>query len=188
MNYQLTSLIPPFKTIDARLETAIEDFLVKEWKLFKAKAGERLLTGRLGRYVEDAFPEWDVDWEYNRFGARSKRSVIHSRGKSLDKRGHLVTPDIIVHKRLIPTGRNLLAIEAKHEGKKQGTIEDREKLASYLRPPLSYRYVALVTFSKTQHPWCEFELFSRRENPEQPKNSVEIALLDSNAKKSPDSR
>lgn len=172
----LSSQIPSRKAVAAKLEQACKAFLARDAKLFKAKAGERLLTGSLAHAIKRPFTGWDVDPEYNRYGYRPKRSIIKSRKASRDSRGHLVTPDIIVHKRLVPRGQNLLAIEAKHEGKKKGILKDREKLASYLRPPLSYHFVALVTFSRTQRAWCSFELYSRRENPEQSKNITTIEL------------
>lgn len=168
--------IPTRSAIHWRLKRAIRLFLKQESKLFNAKGGERVLTGALTRTLRPVFPGWDVDPEYDRYGKETKRSPIASRGVSTNPRGHRVVPDIIVHKRLMPTGCNLLAIEAKRHGDKRGILQDREKLASYLARPLSYEYVALVIFSGTTAPGCSFELFSQQEDPGSPKQRIKVIL------------
>jgi hypothetical protein len=170
MNQKLP--IPPLKAVRLQLEKGIDSFLHGEAKLFEALIGERALTGTLALlYLRDMFAPWDVDPEYDRFGDVRKRSPIESRGKSKNLRGHLVTPDIIVHQKLHPT-YNLLAIEAKSEDDPRGDVEDREKLASYLVKPLCYEYAALLIFSATKEPACGYELFQRGEDPKTPKQSI----------------
>lgn len=152
-----------------RLEDGIESFLKEEARLFVGLLGERIMTGRLALHLGRTFDPWTADSEYDAFGNKRKRSPIPSRKKNKNERGHLVTPDIIIHNPLHPI-ENLLVIEAKPEDDKRGTEEDREKLRSYQGPPLSYPYVAVLILGATKEPICRYELFHAGENPENPKH------------------
>jgi hypothetical protein len=156
------------REVEKRLVRAIDAFLKIEADLFKARSRERILTATLAKgYMRGAFAPWDADPEYGRLGTRTKRSHIPSRKPN--PKGHPVTPDIIVHRRLHPKD-NLLAIEAKPED--GDSSKDREKLASYLKGRLSYCYVALLVFSTGGKPWCSYELFQSGENPEEAKRPI----------------
>ena len=162
--------IPTYAAVRANLEKALRLFLNREAKLFTALVGERALTGSLAPYLRQTFTPWDADPEYDSFGNVRKRSPIESRRRSKHTNGHLVTPDVIVHHRLLPTA-NLLAIEAKSEDDRRGVDKDREKLASYLGPPLHYSYVALLVFSASKLPRCTYELFRQGDDPKRPNQS-----------------
>lgn len=151
-----------------RLEEGIQSFLNKEARLFAGLLGERIMCGRLALHLNGMFGPWTADAEYDAYGNKRKRSPIPSRKKNKNERGHLVTPDIIIHNPL-HEDENLLAIEAKPEDDKRGTAEDREKLRSYQGPPLSYPYVAVLILGATKAPVCRYELFGAGENPENPK-------------------
>jgi hypothetical protein len=154
--------------VEKRLVRAIDAFLKAEVDLFKARSRERILTATLAQpYLRGTFAPWDADPEYGRLGAETKRSHIPSRKPNL--KGHPVTPDIIVHRRLHPTD-NLLAIEAKPDD--GDSSKDREKLASYFKKPLLYQYVALLVFGTEGKAWCSYELFRQGENPKKPKQPI----------------
>jgi len=92
---------------------------------------EQTLTFRLGYYLQDLFPDFDVDCEYNRRVDRSKNDI--SLGIAWMK------PDIIVHRRTLPV--NLVAIEAKKEYRWDEEWEnDHLKLHSLTRPDGDYCY------------------------------------------------
>jgi hypothetical protein len=151
-----------------RFESGILSFLNNEAKLFAGLLGERNMCGHLALHLNKTFDPWKADFEYDAFGDERKRSPIPSRKKSNNPRGHLVTPDIIVHNPLHPF-ENLLAIEAKPEDDKRGTAKDREKLRAYQGPPLSYPYVAVLILGATKEPLCRYELFQTGENPQNAK-------------------
>src|SRR6266700_3253051 len=92
----------PFDEIRSRLEVGIQSFLTAEAKLFAARIGERAMCAHLADHLEKAFTPWEADSEYDSFGNVRKRSPIPSRKKSKNPLGHLVTPDIIIHRRLHP--------------------------------------------------------------------------------------
>ncbi len=94
--------------------------------LLDVEVNERAITHKLAEYLQDEFPEWHVDCEYNRKGVEPKR---------LPHRG-IVVPDIIVHHRGIP--ENLLVLEVKKTGENQNT-HDIEKLCAFTQDPL-YQY------------------------------------------------
>jgi hypothetical protein len=150
-----------------RLAAGIQEFLLHESKLFAARIGERAMCSHLEEYLKITFAPWDADFEYDSFGDEAKRSPIGSRKKNKHPRGHLVTPDLIVHEPLNPHG-NLLAIEAKKQNNAKGITADREKLHSYQGPPL------LLIFGAEKVPVCTWELFQADENPEIPKNSTTL--------------
>ncbi len=154
--------------VEKRLVRAIDAFLRVEVNLFKGRSRERILTATLAQgYLRGTFAPWDADPEYGRFGTGTKRSHIPSRKPN--PKGHPVTPDIIIHRRLHPPD-NLLAIEAKPDD--ADSSKDREKLASYFRKPLSYQYVALLVFGTEGKAWCSYELFRQGENPKKPKQPI----------------
>jgi hypothetical protein len=134
--------------IKNRLNKALEKLYVKDWYLLEKSAHERSITHKLAEYLQELFPDYDVDCEYNldidnRQGnslsfkrwadERKINSIIKELKKKQDytsvmanitKLSSLFYPDIIIHKR--GTNRqNLLVIECK---KNQDEGNDKEKL------------------------------------------------------------
>lgn len=137
--------------VEERVCAALSKLLEKDHYLLKKKANERSITHRLGIYLQEMFPEWHVDCEYNLDGDDTKRLegfidellceyerlgvALTDRELQQDTEDKTVYPDIIVHKR----GKecNLLVIEAKknqstERGNKRGEIRDRVKLSKYV--------------------------------------------------------
>lgn len=79
-------------------------------------AHERSVAHKLAEYLQEQFPQWHVDCEYNRHELRIKK-----------QNGDKVYPDIIVHHRGIKD--NLLVVELKTSGKKNS--EDLTKLEGF---------------------------------------------------------
>ena len=105
----------PPKCIQMRVHIALKRLKLHDLWLFRSNSDERTITHRLAMYLQDEFPTWNVDCEYN----RNQYEV-----KKLSK--DAVRPDIIIHHRR--THRNLLVIEAK---KTNNRADDQEKLEKY---------------------------------------------------------
>ena len=104
------------KDVEEKVCKALSILFEKDCYLLKVDANERSITHRLGIYMQEEFPEWDVDCEYNRDGHKIKE---------LDGR---VFPDIIVHKR--GTHCNLLVVEVK-KNHTWSDDDDRDKLRKF---------------------------------------------------------
>ena len=139
--------------IKSKLNLALDKLYVKDWYLLRNSVHERSITHKLGEYLQEFFPEYDVDCEYdydieNKDGGFKKQIYgffstqikdIKNKLKDLGQ-GYVpeneiqeylkeITknfyPDIIIHKRGT-NKHNLLVIEAK---KNSGdSTFDQEKL------------------------------------------------------------
>jgi hypothetical protein len=62
---------------------------------------ERCLASRVALYLQNEFPEFNVDVEYNRDGANPKRLGLPEGCANFNERGEaLVVPDVVVHRRI----------------------------------------------------------------------------------------
>lgn len=102
---------------------AIQTLLERDGILLTTDANERTISAQLACYLKPAFPEWDVDVEYNRQGLDPKKIGI---GESAE----LVYPDIIVHRRQSEV--NLLVVEMKKGDSPAPDEEDMRKLRAYV--------------------------------------------------------
>ena len=105
-----------------RLISALQEFYIRERVILERDLGERTLTHRLAVQIERHFPGWDVDCDYNRLG---DRTMLLPRGAIVstdDPLGKSVYPDIVVHRRTVPT--NLLAIEVRKAANHQPLLEE----------------------------------------------------------------
>jgi len=127
-----------------RVHAALVRLLKEDIYLLQADVNERSLSHRLAIYLEELFPGWAVDCEYNRDDHEPKRLQLNPEQiLSDDEEGTTVYPDIIVHKRGCRS--NLLAIEIK---KISGGSEanDLRKLRA-LRTQLGYQVALFVRFA-----------------------------------------
>lgn len=132
-----------------RLDRAIQKLLERDRVLLTRNVNERSITHRLAMYLQDEFPEMDVDCEYNRHDFDVKKLEFYPRGtETNDTDARTVFPDIIVHKRG-PHGPNLLVIETKKSGNQGGTNgeTDRRKLRAFKTDTgLRYEHAVFVEF------------------------------------------
>jgi hypothetical protein len=85
------------------IQEAIQKVQINDDALIQKKM-EWATAHRLAVYLEESFPGWNIDCEYNKMG-------IGSNSKH-DSLGNHKRPDIIIHKReRIEKGDNLLLIE-----------------------------------------------------------------------------
>ncbi|NNM84887.1 MAG: hypothetical protein HKL96_03900 [Phycisphaerales bacterium] len=115
------------KTIRIRMNRAVQRLLDQDAFLLRVEVNERSITHRLGMYLADEFPCFDVDCEYNRVGndsipkrlpdwlPKSERQNTNIETQELycDIEGRTAFPDIIIHKRGERKTMNLLVIEVK---------------------------------------------------------------------------
>lgn len=141
---------------------ALRKLLADDFQLIEVDANERSISHRLAIYVEDGLKvrnhtAWHVDCEYNRDGLHPKATDLFTeRVDNGDEHACTVYPDIIVHRR--GTKDNLLVIELKKSSSNIPPDKDRQKIESYCRAPLSYRYalfLKLRTDDRQVEPWTE---------------------------------
>jgi hypothetical protein len=134
--------------VETRIIHAREKLLKKDGFLLEKDVNERSITHKLAQYLEEEFPGWDLDCEYNRVGTdlmikRIKRLDLEDEGcRTDDTHARTVYPDIIVHHRG-KEDENLLVIEAKKKSDHTGIDRDRRKLTSF-GEDLRYQYCVLV--------------------------------------------
>jgi hypothetical protein len=126
-----------------KVEAGLKKLCISEAQLISNDIHERTLTYRLASYLEEYFPGYSVDCEYNRNGGDSKRLRETTTFIPSDRlNGDRVIPDIIIHKRGVPPdGDNLIVIEAKKE--KADYKSDIKKLSQY-KAQLGYKFAFMV--------------------------------------------
>jgi hypothetical protein len=110
-----------------------------DWKLLKSDVNERSITHKLAIYLQENFPNFDVDCEYNRDGLDPKiLNLPVSNILDNDTEAKTVFPDIIIHER--GTNNNILVIEVKKSSNRNSNGRtDEEKLYAYIQQ-LGYRF------------------------------------------------
>jgi hypothetical protein len=104
-----------------------------------ATINERSFAHRIAVHMEDLFPDWDIDCEYNKDGTHIKE-LMGIKECDHQRTTERISPDIIVHKRNIhdQNDNNLLVIEMK-----RGTrcdLCDHLKLQLFTAATGKYRY------------------------------------------------
>jgi|GEM_PF-564928 hypothetical protein len=148
-----------------RMNKALSELLMKDPYLLEKDINERTIGHKLGTYLQNSFPEYDVDCEYNGNVQRDdKKKYIEILKDDLQRLGLLkvkeektdkeiieraVFPDIIIHKRGSPN--NLCIIEIKKTTSKIPIDYDQIKLKCYTSTDngndLNYELGAFIEFS-----------------------------------------
>lgn len=132
------------------LQSACDRFLDSEGYLLENNVNERSLTHKFAEHLQNIFgDEWNVDCEYNRFGADTKAideviQIVGEKTTTYETKTKTIYPDIIVHKRG-PNGPNLVVLEAKKDATPTERKEDIEKLIR-IKELYSYKYAVFVNF------------------------------------------
>ncbi|MEW8616005.1 MAG: hypothetical protein AB2614_01185 [Candidatus Thiodiazotropha endolucinida] len=102
------------KKHEPKIQAAIEILLANDAVLFQNDTAERAITAKFACYIQEQFPDWDVDCEYNRNfnGIKRLKEICNP---SNNEYGATVYPDITVHRRM--TSENFLVIEVKKNNK-----------------------------------------------------------------------
>ena len=132
-----------FIDMQSDIQHAINCLLERDLVLLQNDAAERAITARLAIYIQDQFPTWNVDCEYNRTMDVTKR--LREIGRSpCHENGASVFPDIIVHQRM--THHNLLVIEVKKTTNRTPDDFDLLKLEAF-RQELGYQHGLFIRFT-----------------------------------------
>jgi len=111
-------------TIEKYILAAIEKLKVNDSVLIDKKM-ERPAAHRLAVYLEEYFPGWNIDCEYNKMGEKTQPKQ--------NSCGNHKRPDIIIHKReRNEKENNLLVIEIKIE---HNGVNDTNKLIDFTSEP-----------------------------------------------------
>ncbi len=117
--------------IDALVIRSLEQLLDKDRYLLENDLNECSINHRLACHLQDLFPDWDVDCEYNKNAGKIKNlDLPKDKVDWNDTEAKSVFPDVIVHKRG-GEGPNLLVIEVKKSTNKSDRKHDYNKLKEY---------------------------------------------------------
>ncbi|WP_438307886.1 hypothetical protein [Burkholderia pseudomallei] len=121
---------------------ALSELLGNDHDLLGIDANERSITFRFAMYLQQHFPDWTVDCEYNRDGTEPKRlGHLELYPDSEDDEAKTVFPDVIVHRR--GTKNNYLVLEFKKSTSRVDRQIDLRKLRGY-KQQLGYEHALFV--------------------------------------------
>jgi len=121
---------------------ALSELLDNDHDLLGVDANERSITFRFAMYLQQHFPDWTVDCEYNRDGIEPKRlGHLELYPDSEDDEAKTVFPDVIVHRR--GTRNNHLVLEFKKSTSRIDRQIDLRKLWGY-KQQLGYEHALFV--------------------------------------------
>jgi hypothetical protein len=141
-----------------KVVAALKEFYASEAFLFEHDLGERTLTHRLALHLEKQFPDFEVDCDFDRLGARTLQLPHGSIVSTDDHYGKSVYPDIVVHQRDIPN--NLLAIEVRKASNHQPIEHDQHKLKALTDPHLWFAYSIGVMVTLAQKHVTHSEVYA----------------------------
>jgi len=117
--------------IGQKVVRSIEQLCDKDPYLLQNDLNECSINHKLACYLQDYFPDWDVDCEYNKNAEKVKElDLPKDKINWDDTEAKSVFPDIVIHKRG-DEGPNLLVIEVKKSTNKSDRKHDYNKLEAY---------------------------------------------------------
>jgi len=144
-------MIYDFKEIKQRVNVAVGVLFKNDSFLLEKGVNERSVSHKLAEYLQEQFPDWNVDCEYDKKGDATKR--LHGIDECRKSDSIIVYPDIIIHQR--NKENNLLVIEIKT--KSQDFICDIEKLKLFTSDiDYKYNFGLFIKFNKTSKPFLEW--------------------------------
>jgi len=154
---------PSKSDVKHRVITAICNLFKCDKELLAIDVNERSITHKLAEYLQQQFPYWHVDCEYNRreFDVKRLNLRFESVGPEVTE-AVTIFPDIIIHRRL--SKQNLVVIEVK---KASGNIEtmDIEKIKAFTKDS-EFKYIYGI-FLKIDENITETKLVLYRDGKEQ---------------------
>lgn len=120
--------------VKSRFFIALDQLFKNDSFLIENGAHERSVAHKLAEYLQQQFPGWHVDCEYNRHGLDTK-ALPRECGSEQRNR---VYPDIIIHHR--NTDNNLLVVEIKPQSNDRIDGCDDAKLSAFTNKDGDYRY------------------------------------------------
>lgn len=136
------------ESIGKKVKEALNQFLHNDFELLQINANERTLTHRVALYLQNLFPNFHVDCEYNRDDHEPKDMQLPGgQPDQYDTHAQTVYPDIIIHHRR--TTENILVMEFKKTSSKVTDEKDFIKLHAY-KQQLGYQHAIFVEFEVGQ--------------------------------------
>ena len=150
-----------------RLSHSIRTLFKQDAFLLENNANERSISHKLAEYLQQQFPDYNVDCEYNRHGSEIKE-LDNRKCKRTDR----VLPDILVHLRGHDEN-NLIVIEVKTRDNNEDC--DIEKLKLFTKQSdknkYMYEYGFFIRFDGLKEP--ELRLFQNGKEVNETKNKTQ---------------
>jgi len=125
--------------IKERFKSSMERLRSEDSILFNKNVNERTITHKLAEYLQEEFPDYNVDCEYNRYEDLSKKiKPPKDEVKWTDTEGKSIFPDIVVHKRG-NQDNNLLIMEVKKSSNRINGEFDKTKIKALMKKPYKYK-------------------------------------------------
>ncbi len=134
--------------IKGKIREALKLFIVKDKQaLLCVDIYEPTISHRIAVYLEELFPDFDIDCEYN-------KTLL---GKKKDMNGKKIRPDIIIHTRSTNEDNSVI-LEIKKSGKNSKLAKaDIEKLKRCMTGTLNYNLGVFVGILKRKIDICWIE-------------------------------
>jgi len=134
--------------IKGKIREALKLFIAKDKQaLLRVDIYEPTISHRIAVYLEELFPQFDIDCEYN-------KTLL---GKKKDMNGKKIRPDIIIHKRMT-NETNCVMVEVKKSGRNSKLSKfDIEKLKGCMFGTLHYDLGVFVGILKRKVDICWIE-------------------------------
>ena len=139
--------------VKGKVKCCLQKLRRQDKDLLNRNVNERTITHKLAEYLQEHFPEFSVDCEYNRDRNYIKR-IRNERDRSKEianlsnielakliwenKEADTIYPDIVVHKRGTQEN-NLLIIEVKKSSNPNTGASDKEKIEELMKRPYNYK-------------------------------------------------
>ena len=136
------------RIIKGKIREALKLFIAKDKQaLLSVDIYEPTINHRIAVYLEDLFPGFDIDCEYNKTLSGDKRNV----------NGKKIRPDIIIHTRMT-NENNSVMVEVKKSGRNSKLSKaDIEKLKNAMNGTLNYDLGVFVGILKRKIDICWIE-------------------------------
>jgi len=134
--------------IKGKIREALKLFITKdEQALLAVDIYEPTISHRIAVYLEELFPEFDIDCEYN-------KTLL---GKKKDMNGKEIRPDIIIHTRSTNEDNSVI-LEIKKSGRNSKLSKaDIEKLKRCMNGTLNYDLGVFIGILKRKIDICWIE-------------------------------
>jgi len=134
--------------IKGKIREALKMFIAKDKQaLLRVNIYEPTISHRIAVYLEELFPKFDIDCEYN-------KTLL---GKKKDRNGKKIRPDIIIHTRMTNEANSVIA-EIKKSGKNSKLAKvDIEKLKRCMNGTLHYDLGVFIGILKRNIDICWIE-------------------------------
>ena len=131
-----------------KIREALKLFIAKDKQaLLHVDIYEPTISHRIAVYLEDLFPGFDIDCEYN-------KTLL---GKKKDMNGKKIRPDIIIHTRMTNEANSVI-VEVKKSGRNSKLSKsDIEKLKRCMNGTLNYDLGVFIGILKQKIDICWIE-------------------------------